>query len=59
MEEKMNIERGAAIVCFIWGLLMFALGSMAFGDIGLSFGTQGIFAFIIGIVFWYKSKKPK
>lgn len=39
------------IVCIIWGLLMLVLGGSAFGDIGISFLTQGVFAIIVGITF--------
>lgn len=42
-------SKTVGIVCIIWGLLMLVIGSNAFGDIGVSFITQGIFSFIIGV----------
>lgn len=45
---KITGSRTVGIFCIVWGLLMFILGSNAFGDIGLSIITQGIFSIIIG-----------
>jgi len=38
----MNWLKALGMVCILWGLLMLAFSSMAFGDIGVSFGALKI-----------------
>ncbi len=55
----MNWLKALGMVCILWGLLMLAFSSMAFGDIGVSFGAQAIFAFILGIGFLLSGRQIK
>jgi hypothetical protein len=55
----MNWLKALGIVCIVWGLLMLVFSSMAFGDIGVSFGTQAIFAFMLGIGFLLSGRQIK